>query len=180
MIWFFTPYSFEKKMFEAWYRYMELVIDPGDWACMMDGDTAFLLPDFGHQVQKYIDLFPDTGLFTCYASRTANKDQLLNGVNSENTDLVFHRCQAEYCRENLFPRSKDIFKAYGHLMVIQKKTWIKIRPLVKKYTQNSGLMDTDTAVSRAVRKINLKIKVMEGIYILHYYRLKDKGRGHLL
>jgi hypothetical protein len=180
MIWFFTPYSFEKRLFVAWDRYMNLVQDENDWACMADGDTCFLLPDFGHQIRQYIDRYPETGLFTCYASRTANKDQLLNGINSENPDLVFHRCQAEYCRENLHPGAKDIFKAYGHLMVIQKKTWLKIRWLVKKYTRNSGLLDTDTAVSRAVRKNNLKIKVMEGMYILHYYRLKDKGRGHLL
>jgi hypothetical protein len=180
MIYFFTPYSFEKKMFEAWDRYMNLVTNPNDWVCMLDGDTSFLLPDFGHQIQQYINIWPETGLFTCYASRTANKDQLPGGICSENPNLIFHRLQAEFCRKNLFPFSKDIFKAYGHLLVIQKKTWTKIQPLVKEYTKNSGLLDTDTAVSRAVRRSNLKIKVMEGIYILHYYRLKDKGRDHLL
>ena len=180
MIWFFTPYSFEKRLFEAWDNYMNLVTDPEDWICMMDGDTAFLLSDFGHQIKTYIHKYPDTGLFTCYASRTANKDQLLNGINSENPDIIFHRCQSEYCRDNFFLKTRIIFKAYGHLMVLQKKTWLKIKSSVKKETVKSGLFDVDTSASRAIRRLNLKIRLMEGMYIFHYYRLKDKGREHLL
>lgn len=180
MIWFFTPYSLNKKLFNAWDQYMNLVTDPNDWVCMMDGDTAFLISDFGHQIQDYINIYPDTGLFTCYASRTANKDQLFNKFSSDNPDIVFHRCQSEYCRDNFHLKTKAIFKAYGHLLVLQKKTWLKIRSRVEADTAKSGLFDVDTSVSRAIRKLKLKILLMEGIYIFHYYRLKDKGRDHLL
>ncbi len=46
---------------------MNLVRDPNDWVCMRDGDTMFMLPNWGHQIKHYIEKYPDTGLFTCYA-----------------------------------------------------------------------------------------------------------------
>ena len=180
MLWFFVPYSQDKKMFEAWDRLMNLVANPNDWVCMMDGDVMFLLSDFGHQIQEYIDRYPDTGLFTCYASRTGNKDQRLEEEMSENPDIVFHRIRAEYCRDHFKLRVKDIFKAYGHLLCIKKSTWTAIRPRVKELTRASNLFDTDTAVSAGVRKAGMKIRVMESVYVLHYYRLKDKNRNHLI
>jgi hypothetical protein len=180
MIWFFTPYSFEKRLFEAWDKYMSLVSDPEDWVCMLDGDTAFLISDFGHQIEQYISKYPETGIFSCYASRTANKDQLLPGANTSNPDVIYHRKKAEHCKDNLHLKAKSIFKSYGHLMVIQKKTWIAVRERVRKDTIKSGLFDVDTSVSRAIRKMNLKIILMQGMYILHYYRLKDGGSQHLL
>lgn len=183
MLWFFTLYAQNKKMFQAWDQLMQLVPDPGDWVCMLDGDTAFLLSDFGHQIQAYIDKYRGTGIFTCYASRCANRDQLLDPnhpQSSENPSILFHRNRAESCFITRHFLVKDIFKAYGHLMVIQKQTWDAIREQVKRDTSHSGIFNTDTSVSRAVRHRKLKIKVMEGVYILHYYRLKNKGRSHLL
>ncbi len=180
MLWFFVPYSQNKKMFDAWDQLMNLVANPNDWVCMLDGDVMFLLSDFGHRIQEYINMYPDTGLFTCYASRTGNKDQLINGRTSDNPDIIFHRIRAEQCRDNSHLKVKDIFKAYGHLLCIKKATWTAIRPRVKELTLRSNLFDTDTAVSAAVRKSGKKIRVMESIYVLHYYRLKDKNRNHLI
>jgi hypothetical protein len=180
MIYFFTPYSINKRMFEAWDACFRLVTNPADWLCMLDGDAAFLLPDFGHQLQQYIDKYPDTGIFTCYASRTSNPDQALNGINSDDPDIIKHRIIAEECYKNNHLRVKDIHKAYGHLILIRKSTWELIRPRVMQLTADSHLYNTDTAVSKAIRNNRLKIRVMEGVYILHYFRLKDKKNDHLL
>ena len=102
MLYFFTPYSFDKKLFDAIDSYMELIRNPEDWICLLDGDTAFLLPDFGHQIQSYIDSYPDTGLFTCYASRCHYSCQLYEYSDLNNADILYHRTKAEevYCRYN--------------------------------------------------------------------------------
>jgi hypothetical protein len=95
MIYYFTPYSFSKKLFDAWDDYMDLVRNSDDWVCMMDGDTLFLLSDFGHQMEEYINKYPDTGLFTCYASRTSRPELKWSGADMSNPSLIYHRTKAE-------------------------------------------------------------------------------------
>lgn len=176
MIWFFTPYSFEKKLFEAYDRYMQLIENPDDWVCFTDGDTAFLLPDFGHQIKTYTEKYPDTGLFTCYASRCHYSAQVRKSTDMENPDILYHRNQAENIYNELHGQVKDIDRRIaGHLLVIQKKTWELIKPEVaKKVTsQQKQILGVDTKISNAILKAGLKIRLMRGMYIFHYLRLKE-------
>lgn len=176
MIWFFTPYSFNKKLFEAYDDYMHLVTELNDWVCFTDGDTAFLLPNFGHQVKTYIDLHPDTGLFTCYASRCHYNVQTRRGTDPENPDLLYHRRQAETIYKELNGTVKEIDRRVaGHLLVIQKKTWMLIRDEVarKVKQQHKEILGVDTKISNAILAAGLKIRLMRGIYILHYLRLGE-------
>jgi hypothetical protein len=62
MIYFFTPYSLDFKLLDAITGCINL-LQPDDWAVIMDGDTMFLQPDFGHQIQRHIDLFPEWTLY---------------------------------------------------------------------------------------------------------------------
>ena len=71
MIYFFTPYSFEKKLFEAYDGYMDLVPNDNDWVCFLDGDTFFFENNFGHQIREYTERYPEAGMFTSYASRSS-------------------------------------------------------------------------------------------------------------
>lgn len=174
MLYFFTPYSFDKKLFEAIDSCMELIRNSEDWVCLLDGDTAFLLPDFGHQIQSYIDAFPETGLFTCYASRCHYNCQLYEFSDSNNTDILYHRTKAEevYCRHN--GRVKEINRRIaGHLMVIKKKTWLLIREEVKQSSGDKLILGVDTKISNAILRANLKIHLMKGMYIFHYLRLSE-------
>jgi GT2 family glycosyltransferase len=183
MLYFFTPYSFGKKLFEAIDSYMNLIHDPEDWICLLDGDTAFLLSDFGHQIQSYIDTYPDTGLFTCFASRCHYSCQLYEYSDPNNTDIQYHRTKAEevYCRYN--GRVKEINRRIaGHLMVIQKKTWLIIREEVLQNSTEKLILGVDTKISNAILKANLKIHLMRGIYIFHYLRLSEgiNNTSHLI
>lgn len=174
MLWFFTPYSFERRLFEAWDNYMNLVKDPDDWVCMMDGDTMFLTPAFGHKIQRYINKFPDTGTFTCYASRCHYQVQIRQGTETENTDMMYHRTWAESIERELDGRVKEIDgKIAGHLMVMKRSTWTRIRPMVLQETKIKTILGVDTKISRAVLSSGMKIRLMRGIYILHYLRLKE-------
>jgi RNase P subunit RPR2 len=180
MIWFFTPYSFNQRLFDSMDKYMNLVSDENDWICFLDGDTAFLLPNFGHQIQTYITKFPDTGLFTCYASRCHYAFQKRKGCDENNPDILYHREQAETIYKSLHGEVKEVNRRVaGHLLVIQKKTWIKIRAEVKRMVakQDKRILGVDTKISNAILSSGLKIRLMRGIYILHYLRLKE-GYGH--
>ena len=174
MLYFFTPYSFDKKLFEAYDSYMDLIHEPEDWVCFMDGDTAFLLPDFGHQIQHYINAYPDTGLFTCYASRCHYTCQRYNYSDAENKNILYHRLKAEEVFRQFNGHVQEIERRIaGHLMVIQKKTWLLVREEVKQATNDKNILGVDTKISYAILKANLKIRLMKGIYIFHYLRLAE-------
>ncbi|TSA37661.1 MAG: hypothetical protein D4R64_05565 [Porphyromonadaceae bacterium] len=85
MIYFFTPYSFELKLLDAIAAYMEL-LQMEDWAVILDGDTAFLNPDFGHQIKTHIENHPTAGLFTSYASRCHYRVQVPRGRYGQRFD----------------------------------------------------------------------------------------------
>lgn len=76
MIWFFTPYSFNGKLFDAYDQYMKLIINPEDWVAFTDGDALFFHPDFGDMIREYIQTYPDTGIFVCFANRSGTRKQL--------------------------------------------------------------------------------------------------------
>lgn len=175
MIWFFTPYSFEKKMFEAWDQYMNLVPNPDDWVCMMDGDVLFLISDFGHQMQEYINKYPDTGLFTCYASRTSRTKLRWPGANMENPSVVYHAGKAEQLHKAYHGVVIDLEKlnALGYLMLIKKSTWLLIRDKVAENTAEKNILGVDTRISNAIRDAGLKQYLMKGMYVMHYYRMKN-------
>ena len=173
MIWFFTPYSFQKKLFEAWDAYMNLVQDPNDWVCMMDGDVLFLIADFGHQMQEYIDKYSDTGLFSCYASRAHRQEYIRKGVDMENPSVLYHYDQSEKCRNTLHLNVKEIGKpALGHLMLIKKATWLLIRDRVKELTAQHNILGVDVRISRAISELGMPVLLMRGIYVLHFFRIK--------
>ena len=173
MIWFFTPYSFEKRMFEAWDKYMGLVPDPEDWVCMMDGDILFLLADFGHQLQEYIDLYPGAGMFTCYASRAHRKAFIPKGTNIKEASILYHHSKAEKMRKDFQGKVKVIpEESLGHLLMMKKGIWLKIRDRVAELCAKQKILGVDVRISRAVREQEMKILLMRGVYVLHFFRMK--------
>lgn len=183
MIWFFTPYSFDKRMFEAWDNYMSLVNDPGDWVCMMDGDIAFLHSDFGHHIEKYIHKYPDTGLFTCYCSRSRTPWMMPASNFFSSPSIVDHKILANHLYNNCHLSVTPINdRVTGHLMVIRKSTWVNIREAVRQKTSALKILSVDTVISREILSSGLKIRLMQGIYVFHYYRFLEgaSNKNHLL
>lgn len=183
MIWFFTPYSFEKKLLEAYDRYMSLIPSDDDWVCLMDGDTAFLRSDFGVAIKDYISASPDAGMFTCYASRCHYQVQTRRGTEMDNPSLAYHKRQADKIYKELHPQVKTVNRRIaGHLMVIRKGVWLEIRDKVFKTAADKNILGVDTKISRAILETGRDILLMRGIYILHYLRLNEgfNSKEHLL
>lgn len=182
MLYFSTPYAFDQRLAIAYDREFERLPSDEDWLCITDGDTAFLRADFGLHIQQYIDKYPGTGLFSCYASRCHYKYLIPNDGNEASTDILFHKKIADIHAKNFTLVVKEVnANIAGHLMVIQKKTWLSIRAAVLNRAVNETLEAVDTAISKAILAGSKKILVMRGIYIFHYCRLAEgySYRRHL-
>ena len=178
MLYFLTPYALSGKLFEAYNTYMELLPNNDDWACFLDGDTAFLRSDFGHHITEYINQYPETGLFTCYASRCAYPYQVPRQTLQDTDSIIYHKKIAEAHHKNQYLTITEINRPIaGHLMVIKKSTWLAIRQAASVRCQHETIEGIDTAISKEIMVQNLKILLMNGIYLLHYYRLADGWRN---
>jgi len=182
MIFYFTPYSLEKNLFEAFDKYMRLVPDENDWVCFLDGDTAFLRPDWGRVIHEYTERYPKTGLFTCLASRCHYQCQRVEGADMENDSILYHREIADRLATGEYKVTEVKRRVAGHLLLIKKSTWTRIRSAVQTLTRSKKVLGVDTKISNAVLASGFKIYVMNDIYLFHYLRMKEgiNNKSHLL
>ena len=177
MMYFFTPFTLDFKLLDAIDQCMNL-LQSDDWAVLMDGDTMFLQPDFGHRIQRHIERHPEAGLFTCYASRCHYSIQVRPRVDIENDSIRYHNLIATNLAENKAGQVKEINRLIaGHLMVIRKSTWSRNLPTIQRTAVDKKVLGVDTKISKAVLAVGLKILLMEDIYLSHYCRLVE-GFGY--
>jgi len=174
MIWFFTPYAHDKNFVTAIDKHFALVTNPEDWVVIMDGDTAFLRPDFGNVIKHYTEQFPKTGLFTCWASRCHYSCQVPPNVNMDSDSILYHRNIADQLSATYRGAAQILNrKIAGHLMVIKRSTWTLIREQVFALAASKHILGVDTKISKAILKNNLRIILMKELYLFHYLRLKE-------
>ena len=127
MIYYFTPYSLEKDYFRAIDNHFAIV-EPRDWVFILDGDTAFLRSDFGQRIEEYVRKYPETGLFTCYASRCHYQCQQGSPADMDNDSILFHKKRADLFDLKFRGQVEVINRRIaGHLMGIKAETWYRIR-----------------------------------------------------
>lgn len=164
------PYSLSGKLFDAYDDTFSMV-DDNDWVCFMDGDTAFLeMSDFGHRLQDYIDLYPETGMFTCYATRCHYSMQTRMGVNS-GVDSIKYYAEKSIQVSKLHPNVKQMNRRVaGHLLMLKKSVWVDIRDVLIHKSKGKKILGFDTKLSYSLLEKGYDIKVMRGILVFHYLR----------
>lgn len=169
MIYFFSPYSFEKNLGQAYNEYFKLVPKEEDWICFTDLDSMFLIPEIGNQLQNYINKYPETGLFTCLTNRVGNLEQCYKGEISNNSDILYHKKIAIQLKEQNNLKVKELKNIIsGHLMLIQKGNWRRVGGF-----KNNGVLAIDNDFSKKILLNRMKILLMEEVYLLHYYRFLE-------
>lgn len=144
----------------------------------MDGDTAFLRSDFGRVIDRYTKQYPDTGLFTCYASRCHYQCQVPRTGNMAETSILFHKQVADQVSKDNAGKMKELDRRIaGHLMVIRKSTWMKIRNEVFSTAKDKAILGVDTKISNAILRLGYKIRLMRELYLFHYLRMAE-GFNH--
>lgn len=163
------PYSITKDLGKAYNEAMSRI--PGDdWACLMDCDTMFLTPDCGTILHEYAEKFPDAGLLTCYTNRvhSSAKDQLLDGVVSDNLMIDYHMERAYNQKKFLFQATELKHEVSGLLMMVKGSTWDEI-----KFREGVGCLGVDNQYCWDLFNAGKKVYRMDGLYVLHLYRLKN-------
>lgn len=183
-IYYFTPYSLEKSLAEAYNESCELVPGDDDWICLRDGDTMFLNSDWGHIIQRAVDNFSTKfSAFTCYASRIEGKHQQFMGEISEEANIVVHRKIAVENADRNRGKIKDISGVCdlsGHFILIPKWLWKRVR--FNELNPKGGLLGVDNYYFWKLNRYGYKIGLIEELYLFHYYRLAEGSTSikHLL
>jgi GT2 family glycosyltransferase len=174
-IYYSTPYNLNKNLGAEYNHYMSLLTRDQDWMCFIDADTMFLTPDFGTQIHHIVSMYPDTGMFTCVTNRVGTMKQRHNGIMSEDGEMKHHKVIAMELQKKYYDQVEvTVHHVSGLMMLIRKSTWNKV-----PFTE--GLINVDFRFGDELLKKGYDIKIMKGVYLMHYYRLLE-GRhykGHL-
>lgn len=167
MIHVLTPYSLGKDLGAAYNQAMQLIPE-SDYACLIDYDVLFLLPDTIAHLHEYVRLFPDAALLTCYVNRASplSKMQLLNGRINEDANIKNHIHLADKQKQFLYQTTEIKTDISGFLMLISKQTWNE-----HKFIENGNCLGIDTAYGRTLREAGKTILRMDGIVVFHIYRM---------
>lgn len=159
-----------------------MLLSPEDWCCILDGDTAFLRSDFGQVIPQYVEKYPDTGMFTCYASRCHYQFQVPAGIDMSIDSIIYNKAVADRMHEQHHLQVKEVERRIaGHMMLIKKDTWMRIRESARKKATGKKILGVDTKITYAMLEAGYKIRLMRGIYLFHYLRMKEgfNFKGHL-
>lgn len=186
MILYSIPYNIHKNIGEYYNYFMNnCVKNDSDYACFIDGDATFTTDHWGHDLEDIISQYPDCGLFSCVTNRVGSKYQRLFEPNSKewkNNDFGWHRnkgIEVRYKNYNkIIDVSKDIDGAYlsGVMIMIRKKEWKRVGGF-----KENGMIGIDSDIHERFLKFNLKVHILTGVYLFHWYRGGEQlKKDHLL
>ena len=162
MIYYFTPYSLEKDIAKAYNSHCALVPNDDDWICLLDGDFAFLTPDWGHDIEEATKSGYD--LLTCLTFRTRNKNQQfarriwpLNDASQ-----LYHLAMQQKQKKGINTIHSDIA---GFCMIFKKSLWNEF-----KFPKGLGVLGVDTEWSYNLVRKGKKVGVINNLVGWHYYR----------
>lgn len=175
-IFFIQPYGFNLKIGDR--LNYEIGLMPDDaWVVIMDQDCCALVDKLGDLLNNVINRYPDTDLFSCYTNRLGLKYQRLPNVDMDNYDMLYHHTIANDRLQEHYSTCTDIDKPVaGFFMMFPKKTWesfpfqSEIIDMNKELNGKKGVY-FDYDFSYRILKNNGKIRLIEGLYMLHAYRL---------
>lgn len=180
MILYATPYSDNKKLIESYNDIWNRVGDD-DYAVALDGDAMFTTRTFGHQIAETMRANEQYDVFTCMTNRVANRSQIVHGA-WESNDMHYHRELGDKRWDDWHTRVEDITNASplsGVLIAMKGRTW---RKLYEKLKHTEWIMlGFDNDIHIQARDAGMKVGLMKGIYVMHYYRNGNKlDKAHLI
>lgn len=160
-IFYLTPYNTDGNIGKGWNDAIEALPDDCYIVCR-DGDTMFLTPDWGSQIEKIITENLDFDLITCLTNRLNTPSLLIGGMFDEK-DISKHIQLAKNAWINYGTKVIPTEVAPGMLMIFHKSLWLKHR-----FVEKSIIFDKQ--FSKSVIDGGGKIGVAKGLYIFHLYR----------
>lgn len=174
LIHFSFPYSLSKNLGEQ-YNY-ECNHTEKNYIAFLDGDAMFLCSDWGHKLEQVIKDNPDGDIFGCTTNRLRHTHQLFENRISEETDIMEHKRISDLLWRNCGTSCIDTeLPLAGVLLLFRKEVWNKIK-------FKDGIIAVDKMFCNEAVEAGYKLKIMSGIYVLHFYRMDKKitDINHLL
>lgn len=171
----YAPNDCEKNIGCAYNKFMEILPSDDDWACFLDHDAMFTTEDWYHQLSETITSNPDVQIFGARTNRISNMHQMVGGIDVYNHDIKYHRdigkiLQSKY-RTKLFLLEENKTEQPGFsgvCILIKKSAWRKIGGFL-----NEGFLSVDQNLRYSANRFNIKIAIMNGLYVYHWYRQTD-------
>lgn len=168
MIHTYVPYAPKtQKLNLGWaYNNFMSLVEEDDWVLFLDHDATFTTRNWYPQIEDIITSNPEYGMFTCLTNRIGMECQKPEGIDENNHDIRYHReigthFQNEYYKEVV---EYPLEWLSGVIILINKSTW--------KTTGGfeNGFIGVDNCIHRACSKHGIKVGLMLGFYVYHWYR----------
>lgn len=197
MIFDCIPYSTEKNLGKAYNKFMSLLPEDSH-ACLRDGDSCWLTPDYGMHLAEYVRLYP-TAILTCWTNRINElAEQQYQGVCltppfgssqpvsmklRDVNNMADHLRAAEYQLKDLYHVTSLHGFVSGFCMIIPKSVWNIHKFAEQQVYEDRGpnnLLGVDNDFTNRVRAAGVPVLRMDGIYLFHIYRMLTNSKDHLL
>ncbi len=166
------PWNSKTNSIGKYLNRLMLNIDNNDWMCFIDGDAIHTTTWFGKRIEETIKYNSEYDIFTCYTNRSICPNQVAPGSNWIDNDMLNHRELGESLWNLNKTKVIDITQGHnisGFLILIKKETWSK----VNGYNE-SKMLGIDWDMHERIRENGLKLGVMTGVYVYHWYRNGDR------
>lgn len=179
-LFYFTPYS-RAGLGAAYNLHASLLPDDNDWAVFSDLDAMlWCSQDIEGQLQEAIRDHPEFQVFSAMTTRLCVKCQQQaqqSGIRDER-DLVKLKAYADYCARVYRGRIKPCRGFFaGFFFAFPKRIWKKY-PFPEIGSQKGKVLGIDSAWSRTLKGAGVRVGIMEGIVVPHFYRM-DTGEQNV-
>lgn len=157
-------YDLERNLGRS-YRENVARLRPGDDVCFLDHDAVFTTREWYPQLLGAIERYPDAGLFGAVTNRIGNKQQIAPGAPGGH-DMLEHRQFGELLRRQHGTDAIDVTNKHllsGVVLCFTSRALERVIFL-------DGFFGVDNEVHRDVRAAGLRIYLLPGLYVQHWYR----------
>lgn len=177
-IYYTIPYNSDFNIGKYYNDFFNIIPNDDDYGCIVDADTIFTTPDYGTLIENVIARYPDVEAFTCYTNRVGCPWQVYNGVDVKSNDIEYHRNIGKKLYEENGTDCVDMTNTQlfsGMFFIIKKSAWKKIGGAIEK-----GMLKVDNAIHQGIKNNGMKLFLMKGLYLYHWYRNGNKNdKAHL-
>lgn len=169
IIHYITPFSSDKNIGKEYNdRIAELPEDC--YICLRDGDSMFLTPDWGKQIEEIILANPQFQLIGCVTNRLRGGAQVIEGMFDEG-DISKH-IQTALSLQSKRTEVLGAMGIAGLCMIFHKSVWNKV-----KFQERS--IKFDSQFCGGVAGLGMRIGIATGLYLFHLYRWgKEDARNY--
>jgi GT2 family glycosyltransferase len=170
---------FSGKSIGKYYNECCRLVSDRDWICLWDADVMSFhtFANWNLFLEQAINENPDVWLFGCTTGRIGTHKQRTGKTQCQNPNMVYHRNISEE-RFKTFGLNvrKDVGSISGLMMLFSKTAWQALGGFTE-----TGMLGVDTDFSKRIIGAGGKIGILQGVYVMHYYRMVEGvgSREHL-